>query len=863
MVAGSAPMPLPSPLLEDGPNAGDAVGTEENNEEDIDLNSINYDVLCHKMRNPLLGVEIKDRWYHLRKYTSCCVGSELVSWISVELGISRALALRVGKELMSRRLIRHVVDDQPFLDGFFFYTLDPTDPAASTPTPDPASASTPTPTPDPTPNPTPDPTPTPTPDPTPDPTPTPTPTPTPDPTSTSTPDPDPTSTSTPDPDPTPLEPTRSRKTSKSSRRSLFARVSSFFWKKREADDDTAATAEDEDTAGKDNHQEKDGDASVAFLLCRICEGMVRSDQLEEHSRVCVIASKADLKRYSCDVRLSKLAETLNGHKQQVGEDEEGDEDLDVVDDIEILHDLAEQGAALQYEDEDAVQRVCGYISSVERLVARQGEGDSGLARDVQTFGERIARLLEEKLAAFREREVISPTLSALSPSKSAGAPPSIRDFDVLKRISKGGFGRVYLARKRTTGDLFAIKVLKKEDVFMKNLVDSVYAERNIMAVTHNPFVVRLYYSFQSRSFLYMVMEYLNGGDLGTLLEGMGYMSEDLAMLYTAQIVLALEHLHSRGIIHRDLKPDNILIDSAGHIKLTDFGLSQLGVIDTLAPGGDDNGDSASSSSAGGGGRSKAYRLQGEFSTNPLAETEVNISSSGVVGTPDYLAPEILLGTGHGAKADWWALGVLLYEFLHGVPPFNDQSLDLIFDNILNVRIEWYDEEEGGVSQVAKSLILALLTVDPAERLGNADEIKAHPFFAGIQDWSKVMETAMPFVPAPASELDTSYFDSESRGIRANHDSMFLRSVLEDEVAHANADSGTPESDTTSQTTESDAGSSATGPGTTGAGFGNFTYKNLSELERRNDEVLLAHSSSSDLAAALRSASARSRNEHNE
>lgn len=163
---------------------------------------------------------------------------------------------------------------------------------------------------------------------------------------------------------------------------------------------------------------------------------------------------------------------------------------------------------------------------------------------------------------------------------------SIDEFDILKPISRGAFGRVYLARKHATGDLFAIKVMKKRDLIRKNMVESVNNERNILAMANNPFVVRFYYSFTSKENLYIVMEYLNGGDCYSLLRKFGALDEDVARLYVAETVLALEYCHAQGIIHRDMKPDNMLISANGHIKLTDFGLSCIGVIDrtdTLAP----------------------------------------------------------------------------------------------------------------------------------------------------------------------------------------------------------------------------------------------------------------------------------------
>ncbi|KAJ2519902.1 rim15, signal transduction response regulator [Coemansia sp. RSA 1939] len=157
--------------------------------------------------------------------------------------------------------------------------------------------------------------------------------------------------------------------------------------------------------------------------------------------------------------------------------------------------------------------------------------------------------------------------------------PSINDFTLLKPISKGAYGSVYLAKKRTTGEYYAIKVLRKADMIAKNQISNVKAERAIMmAQTGSPFVVRLLYTFQSRTNLYLVMEYLNGGDCASLLKSIGTLPEDWARQYLAEVVLGIQDLHARDVVHRDLKPDNLLIDSEGHLKLTDFGLSKLGFL---------------------------------------------------------------------------------------------------------------------------------------------------------------------------------------------------------------------------------------------------------------------------------------------
>ncbi|KXS18866.1 serine/threonine protein kinase 15 [Gonapodya prolifera JEL478] len=286
--------------------------------------------------------------------------------------------------------------------------------------------------------------------------------------------------------------------------------------------------------------------------------------------------------------------------------------------------------------------------------------------------------------------------------------PTIKDFEIIKPISRGAFGKVYLARKTTTQDLYAIKIMKKDTLMRKNMSSHILAERKVLALAKNPYVVRLFYAFQSKNFLYLVLEYIVGGDLSSLLRALGSFTEEMAHIYAAEVILALEYLHLNGIIHRDLKPDNMLLTSEGHIKLTDFGLSRIVV-----------------------------------------------TGKGALGTPDYLAPELLLGIGHDAAVDSWSLGCCLYEFLVGQPPFTDESAELIFRNILEQAIIYPEE----ISPVAKDLISKLLERDPQIRITikGTLQTKLHPFFSDI-NWTDIRNQEAPFVPNPSDSMDTSYFD---------------------------------------------------------------------------------------------------------
>ena len=254
----------------------------------------------------------------------------------------------------------------------------------------------------------------------------------------------------------------------------------------------------------------------------------------------------------------------------------------------------------------------------------------------------------------------SPRLSSLSYSQARAVPPSIKDFEIIKPISKGAFGSVYLSKKKSTGDYFALKVLKKADMVAKNQVTNVKAERAIMMWQgESDFVAKLYWTFSSKDYLYLVMEYLNGGDCASLVKVLGGLSEDWAKKYLAEVVLGVEHLHSRGIVHRDLKPDNLLIDQKGHLKLTDFGLSRMGLIgrqkrllksphestpDLLKHGPFVRASSMASS------RSASFDMQGCHS--PTSTPVITPDLAGQYGQPSYfnLKGEDTLGREHSRRA---------------------------------------------------------------------------------------------------------------------------------------------------------------------------------------------------------------------
>jgi serine/threonine protein kinase len=584
-------------------------------------------------------------------------------------------------------------------------------------------------------------------------------------------------------------------------------------------------------------------------VCRICESRVPLRRLEEHSRSCAEVNSDAVRQLGWAEQMEWLIEKLESPALPLPTpaytDSSDSDHSPPVDahpsprsiDKELLV-LARRVRELRIDSHKASDQ-CQSISNAltellktPRCTERQ-----------HLFGARLATLLTERTIAIeqvdsaaaprgvsnlwgmlsmisnafgvdRKRQSLQRSGSNMSGS-GAREPErdvtSIEDFDILKPISRGAFGRVYLARKKLTGDVFAIKVLKKFGLKRKNTVARVLAERNIMSMTHNPFIVRLAMTFQNERNLYLVMEYLPGGDLAALLRAMGALDEDMARVYMAETVLALEYIHGLGIVHRDVKPENLLIDRYGHIKLTDFGLSRYGLMDdengtapalvtnNKSPRGEsapDQPGGGGTGGAGGGGGGAAAASEGGATTSELRASKSGFerrASKGdasqaravaaafgdaeVVGTPDYLAPEILLAQGHGAEVDWWSSGIVLYELLVGVPPFNDVSPMAIFANILRGKgaVAWRSRatlptttattttrvDEPLVSANARALVGALLVQLPRERLGHtgAAAIKAHAFFGDL-DWRELIarKNEALFVPHVDGKTDTKYFD---------------------------------------------------------------------------------------------------------
>ncbi|XP_015340541.1 microtubule-associated serine/threonine-protein kinase 2 isoform X1 [Marmota marmota marmota] len=328
--------------------------------------------------------------------------------------------------------------------------------------------------------------------------------------------------------------------------------------------------------------------------------------------------------------------------------------------------------------------------------------------------------------------------------------PSEEDFETIKLISNGAYGAVFLVRHKSTRQRFAMKKINKQNLILRNQIQQAFVERDILTFAENPFVVSMFCSFETKRHLCMVMEYVEGGDCATLLKNIGALPVDMVRLYFAETVLALEYLHNYGIVHRDLKPDNLLITSMGHIKLTDFGLSKIGLMSLTT---------------------NLYEGHIEKDAREFLDKQV-------CGTPEYIAPEVILRQGYGKPVDWWAMGIILYEFLVGCVPFFGDTPEELFGQVISDEIVW-PEGEDALPPDAQDLTSKLLHQNPLERLGTGStyEVKQHPFFTGL-DWTGLLRQKAEFIPQLESEDDTSYFDTRSE--RYHHvDSEDEEEVSED------------------------------------------------------------------------------------
>ncbi|XP_064174304.1 RAC-gamma serine/threonine-protein kinase-like isoform X1 [Anguilla rostrata] len=357
------------------------------------------------------------------------------------------------------------------------------------------------------------------------------------------------------------------------------------------------------------------------------------------------------------------------------------------------------------------------------VIERTFHVDSPEERDewadaIQTVADKLQRQEEERIQCSPTSQIDNICEEEMDTSTSHHKRKTMNDFDYLKLLGKGTFGKVILVREKASGKYYAMKILKKEVIIAKDEVAHTLTESRVLKNTRHPFLTSLKYSFQTKDRLCFVMEYVNGGELFFHLSRERVFSEDRTRFYGAEIVSALDYLHSAKIVYRDLKLENLMLDKDGHIKITDFGLCKEGITDAATM--------------------KTF-----------------------CGTPEYLAPEVLEDNDYGRAVDWWGLGVVMYEMMCGRLPFYNQDHEKLFELILMEDIKF----PRTLSADAKSLLSGLLIKDPNKRLGggpdDAKEIMRHSFFTGI-DWQDIYDKKLipPFKPQVSSETDTRYFDEE-------------------------------------------------------------------------------------------------------
>ena len=341
---------------------------------------------------------------------------------------------------------------------------------------------------------------------------------------------------------------------------------------------------------------------------------------------------------------------------------------------------------------------------------------------------------------------------------------SVDDFEIIKLIGRGGFGEVNICRYKGTNKIYAMKKITFERLKYKNGLLHVQTEKDILSLNNdNIWITQLRYSFIDNKHLYLIMDYCPGGDLMNYLIQRDLLEESEARFYIAEIILCVDSLHKMNCIHRDLKPDNILIGEDGHLKLSDFGLSFISN-ERLFPLT----------------QNKKNEFQKEklhncinFSDNeekniPIEEskkTGQNVNNKQMiaysnVGSPDYVAPEVINNEGYGEEIDWWSVGAIFYEMLIGFPPFFSENAQITCSKIKNYEKYLSIPRERKISSEAKNLINSFLT-EPSKRLGvhGIEEIKNHIFFKNF-NWEKIREMKPPFVPELSAPDDTKYFKNK-------------------------------------------------------------------------------------------------------
>ncbi|KAL4989407.1 kinase-like domain-containing protein [Aspergillus falconensis] len=334
------------------------------------------------------------------------------------------------------------------------------------------------------------------------------------------------------------------------------------------------------------------------------------------------------------------------------------------------------------------------------------------------------------------------------------------DFQILTQVGQGGYGQVYLASKKDTKEVCALKVMSKKLLFKLDEIRHILTERDILTAAKSEWLVKLLYAFQDETQIYFAMEFVPGGDFRTLLNNTGVLHNRHARFYIAEMFCCIDALHALGYIHRDLKPENFLIDSTGHVKLTDFGLAAGMLnprkIESMRVKLEEVGNTPVPFGRPMEQRTMAERRQGYRS---LRERQVDYAKS-IVGSPDYMAPEVLKGEEYDFTVDYWSLGCMLFEALAGYPPFAGSTVDETWQNLKNwqkvLRRPVYEDPNYFLSKRTWNFITTLVA-SREHRFKNISEIHSHEYFNEV-DFSRLREQRPPFVPQLDSETDAGYFD---------------------------------------------------------------------------------------------------------
>lgn len=393
---------------------------------------------------------------------------------------------------------------------------------------------------------------------------------------------------------------------------------------------------------------------------------------------------------------------------------------------------------------------------IEKKYKMKKELETEKRKEWEMFNEKLDDLeisnTEKKLI---KEDVIKKESEILRESRKK---MTIYDYQPIKIIGKGAFGEVRVCREKSSGDIVAVKKLKKEEMIKKNQIIHVRTEKEILKVLDCEYIVKLRASFQDKKYLYLVMDFLPGGDFMSLLMKKDILNEEDSRFYVAEMILCIEAVHKLGAIHRDLKPDNILIAKDGHLKLSDFGLSKMSENHLFPLSSNENNKINENQNEGITNSDLSPRKYQPNDMHSKFKNRKRIWAYSTVGTPDYIAPEVFGNKGYGQEVDWWSIGVILFEMMVGYPPFFADTPSETCQKIIKWEKYFNIPSDAKLSSNAISLIKAMVNhTDKRLGLNGVDEIKKHPFFKNF-DWNNVKNMKPSFIPELKNDWDTVYFD---------------------------------------------------------------------------------------------------------